>query len=691
MGQLVLLEAILLALEYFSRFPDDVLSPSAQYVYFMSLINTKDGARIIQEVSPTLNADLSSSLHGGTKSIDDAFTFLDTVIASEYSKERSFLEYLKNKTKEIGQFTIPNLDGDWYNFVKEIQENLGAGEHAIESMKNELSRLQKQNERRGEKKNISGSYEQDQITKLTQYADMLNRFIDNRTEEDTSVLSSKIYGLVLSKYGDRLIKVDKGGNPVFNRSQLLGLMNTINSIILHDYVIKDSLDNNKEYKQFATSAKSFKIDDLEKIINSPEIDKRIDSILKEAEILPFVTDDMAENLGLIKEVHDDMFDKQQFQEFFNIIQNINEYGYKLGDIGNLFHNLYKGYTVPESAFKITSTSNIYAETASMINAYGRGAFSSTGTGISGAKPDSLWGYITINIDELLKLKSSDEKQYSGAVKELTNIHAELKKLSHLMKSTNTEKYYKQQQWEWNRAVTNIEKSLKNLKENYNLLGNCYIIEDSTKNYISLYGKTINNQLSNSMHGGSLGPNITDQINKIALLSQVGGISFPDAKWLISVIINSGPNMVASNQKNKVEAYLAAFATILLFDDQINIVKEAYHDMVNNLSSTTGNVEKIHLFSVNDGYYPLSFVLRMTRQALQKNYENAKAYIENSPSGGAEVTISGYVKEPQEAYKNKKAANQWITTRAAALNETKIHITFLVGFMGVLQKLFPSLE
>lgn len=680
-----------MAFEYFSRFPQDVLSPSAQYVYFMSLINTEEGKYIIDTVSPSFNTDLSSSLHGGTKNIDDAFTFLDTVIASEYSKERSFLEYLKNKTKEIGTFNVPALDDDWYTFVKEIQENLGAGEHAIQAMKNELIRLQTQNERRGTKKNISGAYEQDQITKLTQYADMLNKFIDNRTEADTSALSNKIYGLVLSKYGKRLIQVDQNGNPTFNRSQLLGLMNTINSIILHDYVIKNSLDTNQNYKQFNTSAQQFKINDLEKIINSPEIDRRIDSILKEAEILPFVTNDMAENLGLIKEVHDDMFDKQQFQEFSNIIQNIDEYGYKLGDIGNLFHNLYRGYSVPESAFKITSNGNIYAESASVINAYGRGAFSGMGTGASGAKPDSLWGYITIDMDELLKLKSQDKNKYNQAIRELTNIHGELKRLSHLMKSTNTENYYNQQQWKWNRAVANIQKSLKILEEQYNLLGNCYIIEDSTKNYISLYGKTINNKLSDSMHGGSLGPNITDQINKISLLSQIGSISFPDAKWLISVIINSGPNMVASNQKNKIENYLAAFATILLFDDQINIVKEAYYDMANNLSKSTGNVEKIHLFSVNDGYYPLSFVLRMTRQALQKNYENAKAYIENTPSGGAKVEISGYVKEPQEAYKDKKAANQWITTRTAALSETKIHITFLVGFMGILNKLFPSLE
>ena len=113
-------------------------------------------------------------------------------------------------------------------------------------------------------------------------------------------------------------------------------------------------------------------------------------------------------------------------------------------------------------------------------------------------------------------------------------------------------------------------------------------------------------------------------------------------------------MIASGAKNLLEDYLATFATILLFDDQINIVKEAYNKMLNEFK--TSDVTKIHLFSVNDGYYPLSFVLKMTRDALIKNYNVAQEFIKNSPSGGAQVEISGYVKAPVEAYKNKKAAN-----------------------------------
>ena len=672
-----------------SRFPPNVLSPGTPYVYFMSLAGSTIGDYIISQVSPYFAGSLSANLikgKSGTQNIDDAFDFLDTVIAAEYSKEKNFLEYLKTKTKGIKNFTIPTSSENWNSFVKDIQQALGGGENALQAMENELLRLEKQNARRGEKKNISGTYEQDQISKLTNYADMLNKYINNRTKENNSKLSSQIYGLILSKFGSKLISIGPNGELIFNRSQLLGLTNSISSIIMHDYIIKNSLDSNKIYKQFGDQ---IDIKELEKIADNEVISERINALIDNSTALPFLTDDMAENLGLLKTESDETFDKDKINALASSITDINNCATSLESIGNLFHDLYANYTIPESAFKITSTGNIYSEVVSSINALMHGATGAFNTGSAGAKPDNIIGFVTISIDELLALKGRDQQLYDAAVNELKEIHLELKRLSNGLKSTNTAKYYQTQEQDWNLTVKRIKSSLKRLRENYNLLGNCYIIEDSTKNYISLYAKTINNKLADSLHGGSLGPNISDQINKITTLAHLGGISFPDAKWLISVIINSGPGMIASGQKNSLESYLAAFATILLFDDQINIVKEAYKKISKQFPS--GSVEKIHLFSVNDGYYPLSYVLQETRQALSINYDAAQAIVNNDPSGGARVEISGYVSAPAEAYKNNKAANQWSATSKAALASTKIHITFLAGFLGVLQKLFPDIK
>ena len=674
--------------DLYTRFPKDVLQPSTPYVYFMSLMGTDMGTHIIKSVKPYFSSELSTQLHGGTKSIDDAFSFLDTVITSEYNKERNFLDYLKNKTKGIKNFKIPGNEENWNEFVRDIQDALGAGEKGIESMENELKRLEHQNERRGTRQNIAKGegYDQDQVTKLLSYTERMINYMAQRNHDKNSI-SNKIISLILSKYGHKLFQLNDKGQLIFNRSQLLGLVNTISTTIMHNYIIKTSLNNKKEYLQYN---QEFDIKKFEESLESPEIESRIDTIINQASILPFLTDDMAENFGLIQKQGNETIGKDNVKKLIGTMEAVHHGAQQVEDLGMFFQELYKNYKIPESAFKVISNSNAFAEVTSAVSATARGAFGTFGTGSSGAKPDNILGFLSIDFNELLALKGENEHKYNQAIEQLKIIHGELKKLSYGLKSTNTEKYYKTQQWQWDLSVKKIRNALNELKNTYNLLGNCYIIEDSTKNYISLYGKTINKKLSNSMHGGSLGPNITDQINKIQHLADIGGISFPDAKWLISVAINSGPEMIAKDQKNKLEDYLATFATILLFDDQINIVKEAYRDMINNFS-TYSNVEKIHLFSVNDGYYPLSFVLKLTRDALTKNYNNAKVYIENSPSGGAEVYIDGYVEEPKEAYRDTKAMNQWSTLRDTALSETKIHIAFLVGFMGVLNKLFPSIE
>ena len=668
------------------RFPLDILQPSTPYVYFLSLMKSEMGEMILQEVSPYFNNRIVKEMNNNN-TIDDAFDFLDTVIASEYNKERNFLEYLKNKTRTLSNFTAPSIDSDWNQFVRDIQENIGAGENKIMAMENELKRLKHQNERRGDRQNIAKKegYDQDQVNKLTTYIQGLTNFI-SKSSIDINSISNQIYSLVLSKYGSKLISLSRNGELELNRGQFLGLLNTITTIILHDYVIKTSIDDNGVYRQYNIA---FDITKFKESLESSSLESQVNDLLTRAETLPFVSQDLAESFGFLKN-NDEQIGNDELNKLANIIEEVNTNGARVVEIGKIFQDMYKNFTVPETAFKMVSNGNAFAEISSLVNFSLSGAFSTSNTGATGAKPDNILGFLTIDIEQLLGLKKNNRQAYDAALIELNKIHGALKQLSNDMKSTNTDKYYKIQQWKWNQAVKTIEQALSKLKEIYGILDNCYIIEDSTKNYISLYGKTINHKLSSSLHGGSLGPNITDQITKINGLAAIGGISFPDAQWLISAIINSGPQMVGKDNKNMLESYLAAFATILLFDDQINVVKDAYKEMVTQLSAS-GTVTKIHLFSLNDGYYPLSFVLKMTRDALTKNYAEAQKFITNTPEGGARITISGYVTEPQEAYKNKKAENQWIATRNTALDNTKLSIEFLVGFMGVLDKLFPQLQ
>lgn len=682
-------------LDYINRRPPDVDNIYAHYIYFSSLEKHPSGTELYKTMEPQFNQNIAQYFPQGTKkTIDDALAFLDQVIASEYNKERNFLQYLQERTKTFTTFQTPALDENWNTFVKDIQNALGAGSKGITAMQNELLRLQKQNARRGNKANISQGYEQDQITKLTAYADMLNKFINHDMHQaaQTRKLSKEIYGLILSKYGDKLITVEHG-QPVFNRTQLLSLMQTISSIILHEYVIQKSLTQEGAYRQFNEAHDQFDLTVLENILNDTQMNTNIETMIKKATVLPWYTDSLSENLGLVKSMSNDVFSRADLTHLQSSLSSLNECHIALEELGDSFLHLYDHYTIPESAFRITSNGNIYSEAASAINSLLHGSDDIFAPGISGAKPDSIWAFVNIDVDRLLDLRNSEDANnqamYKDAVARLSRIHSTLYKLSHEMRGTNTLQYYKAQQQAWNEAIQEIYNELNQLESLYQLVGNCYIIEDSTKNYIALYGKTVNRRLHDSMHGGALGPNIQDQINKLAELATIGGISFPSIEWLISAVINSSPEMIAANQKNKLESYFAAFATILMFDDQLGIVSEAYNKMLQSIPK--GSVNQIHLFSVNDGYYPLSYILQLTRKSLVTHYQEAEAYLINTPTGGAQVTIEGYVKEPQEAFKNKKAADQWDTTRQTALAETKLHFSFLVGFLNVLENLFPDIK
>ena len=262
-----------------------------------------------------------------------------------------------------------------------------------------------------------------------------------------------------------------------------------------------------------------------------------------------------------------------------------------------------------------STGSNLAEVVSstVIGAF-NGSFYSLGTGSKGTKPDNVIALLTMDLDSL---DPKNNKNYDLIVQKIQELRNIMNDLTGTLKSENTTKYYKTQQENWKKAEEEMTKVLNELTELYGQVVDCYTIEDSTKNYLFLNARARGN-LNESFHGGSLGAHLADQLNKINALAQTGGFSMVDIKWLTSVIINSGPGMIASEAKNSIEQYLATFATILLFDDQVNIADDAIHQMTENSGSS---VNKIHLFSLNGGYYPLSYVLYLTHTALSKGYDD----------------------------------------------------------------------
>ena len=84
------------------------------------------------------------------------------------------------------------------------------------------------------------------------------------------------------------------------------------------------------------------------------------------------------------------------------------------------------------------------------------------------------------------------------------------------------------------------------------------------------------------------------------------------EWLI---INSIYPLIAHPIQGNLLRYLSTFATIFLFDDQVLIAQDAIKQLTK--TSSTDN-HRIHLFSLQGHYYPLSFILQLTYDDLS-NY------------------------------------------------------------------------
>lgn len=99
-------------------YPDDIISnPLKPYVYFEGLSHD-----IWDKVIGTFSKDITKfkGKNIDLSAIEEAFNFLDAVIAAERSKEEAFLQYLTDKTKNILDLPIPSLDSNWNEFVKLI-------------------------------------------------------------------------------------------------------------------------------------------------------------------------------------------------------------------------------------------------------------------------------------------------------------------------------------------------------------------------------------------------------------------------------------------------------------------------------------------------------------------------------------------------------------------------------------------
>ena len=663
------------------------------YVVSQSVLDNNDwsGGAFAQAMSNYINGipsngiENSSQLGRGNLSIHTAMNFLAKVIENERAKESQFLEYI---SKESG-LTPPSLGEDWSTFVKFFQEQLDFGQQGIKRLENELQRL----------KTNSALQGNDIITKsgkeLTRYnrerLDVLE-YTSNALADVTKYLSGSnntigktVVEFIYEKYGSQLVNifaVNDGLDIELNIKKCNGLIMAISEILIESFY--NTLLNNKELQ--VSKNKNFFSSNFKEVIknlfdNDKRITDQINTIFNNAKSLPFYTKDLASNYKL-----EDITtqNSSQFINIKNIDENsTNEAINKLRDANK------KNDYAP--TIRLVKNPNALAEISSLIRQLAAGAIAGKNTGSAGAKPDNTiaWLVVDYNDKEQTKEMQKDIRLAQQAIRD------ELSALNDTLSNKNTTEYYTQQQKNWNERADIIQQLLNELNEKYRILLKCFLIEDSTKNYVSLYTGIEKNKKMN-FTGGSLGANITDQINKIAALQDGGLITQSDVQWLITAAINCGPGLIGSHLKKTLQNYLSAFAVILLFDDQQNIANEIAQKMIEDTPKSQSSVTRLHLFSLDGGYYPLSLVLQLTYDKLNKIYhildEETQHQVYSNGNYGAKVEIDGFINPdsyyPPNTY-NHMTLSKWDELSKIAQASVKMHVQFLTNFMGLVNTILTS--
>lgn len=649
-------------------YPQEVINkPLTPYVYFLNLPD-----EILDKVAVEFNRNLSDFhnnnrlMSNDTNVIEQAFSFLKAVIQSERAKEEAFLQYLKDKTHTTFDLELPAIDSDWKSFVQEIQELVGFSNTGLKDLSNELKRLQ------GNKAKFDNMLKADPtITKTWGIADTIGKVSDQMKSvlsffNDKFSPSSNAYKIietVVMRYKDQLLAFDSDNKLILDEKSLLATIEVLSTEITHLYI------SNSELFKINGHA-IFNADLINQLLDEDErLDANARAMITNMQQLPKLRESVVKSLHLNNNQRNKRIDIKKFTKGEQITDNS-----KI--IMETLYNLLRNFKVPEKAFSIITEKPTWAEIESLVKMVISGAVSAHNTGSSFAKPDNIIGYFAVDPS---KMDPKNNKEIKALITKIESFQKKLADVAENVRKDNTTEYYKKQSEVWQQLADETDKILNELHDKYDILASCFVIEDSTKNYVSLYAKKEDGELATGPHGGSLGASLEDQIAKIEALTSAGGITIADKDWLIAAIINSGDNMIAGKLRGTLEDYLAMFAAILLFDGQINIAAEAFKRATGSIQTS---VYQLHLFSVNNGYYPLSYVLKLTYDSLAQGLGK----IEADARQGVQTNIYGHISEP---IFGDTPQDSWNKTADAALKSTKIKMKFLVNLANTITNLLPE--
>ena len=203
--------------------------------------------------------------------------------------------------------------------------------------------------------------------------------------------------------------------------------------------------------------------------------------------------------------------------------------------------------------------------------------------------------------------------------------------------------------------------------------NIFVEHGTTKEYTFLSNLT-------GFNAGAIGENdaVISAINNIQLMAHKGGISFADKEWLIFAVMNCAKHLIGAeiNIQPTLENYLSLIAGALMFEDADNIMLEV-NKKINTKKVNT--IEHIHIYRLNGFYFPLSYILNET----WKDLRELDNYLMDAKHSGNQIHILS--KARGTVFKNV-SQDTWIREGQYTLDTTTITMTFMAGFLDVLEKL-----
>lgn len=603
-------------------------------------------------MAKTFSKNSSNEKSNTPKRINSALAFLKNAIDIERSKEANFLIMLQEgpvatlfgeeRQKQINDYV---RRGNWKKFITEFQSKIGEQRTQKDALNAKIQMMD------GKVKSLK-QYQKQNNELLT--PTKLNNFLKNSLKpgELTKVLNDAIIDAINNKK-IRDLRTIEDPDEMLKEIQTVAFGALIRWAQAEKELVASNFTRETLSKYMKNTAS---IETLSKDVS--QIDQEIEELKN---LLPILKKRKLEN-----------HERLSADEYW-IFKNGDKQLQKLEDTRDLLNNINfnSEFTKALGLLEVRlSSENQYGISEiqdALVAVAADTCAAAIQLGPEGAKPDVLVGHIQITTSNAAKQATTDiYQQYN---KTMVNF---LQQYKEGMGKENTYEYYQ-------RRAKTMRAALRNASElnDTNNINNWFVIEESTKSYDKIQAGE-----NSSFGGGSLGPTLNDQLTKISTiitaLEGKGGIeqTMNDFGWFLANTIND--ELIASPYKSSLLLYLSTFVTIFLFDDQVLIWEDALKKQFNTNNFPTEN-HRLHLFSLNQDYYPLSFILQAVYERLSREF-GGKNINESLANAGARVTIEGTP--------NLNLPGDFYTPIAKdIIADIKLSVEFLNNFQGLIQALY----